>query len=125
MGDGFFRAIIGIGINLFKPPQGFDKELSQAIWLTDEADEGQKAALCAELTAKLSIAGELIKSRNVFEKYASYSAITGKTVSLIKDSVNVSAKVIGTDECGGLILRFENGEEEILRSGSITVDWSK
>ena len=115
-------AILGIGINLVEPKGDFPKELRDiagSVFSADEVDDlDQQRITLAEtiLQEYFGMAG------NHYEEYASRSLLTGRTVSVMRQGTSLyRAEVVRIEKDFGLTVRRENGAEETLYGGDVSV----
>lgn len=116
-------AIIGIGINLNTPKEGFPndiKDIATSIFDNNvvTAKERTKLIEC--------IVDEILNGLNNgikahLKEYKERSYLNGKTVSFFKEGKNISATVKGIDDNCNLILETKNGETISLCAGEVSV----
>lgn len=120
-GDALDFAVVGIGINLYK--QEFPDEV-KAIATTLEDESERKVNRCdlAALIVKEFFENlHLVGSPEIAEEYKSRSFLIGKQVTVIKPTLEYEATVKDiTDKCE-LLLALEDGTEEILSTGEVSV----
>ena len=120
-GDALDFAVVGIGINLYK--QEFPDEV-KAIATTLEDESERKVNRCdlAALIVKEFFENlHLVGSPEIAEEYKSRSFLIGKQVTVIKPTLEYNATVKNiTDKCE-LLLTLEDGREEILSTGEVSV----
>ena len=120
-GDTLDYAVVGIGINLCK--QDFPDEVKAiATTLEDECKKRVNRCDLAALIVKEFFEGlHLVGSREIAEEYKSRSFLIGKQVTVIKPTLEYEATVKDiTDKCE-LLLALEDGTEEILSTGEVSV----
>lgn len=120
-GDTLDYAVVGIGINLCK--QDFPDEVKAiATTLEDECKKRVNRCDLAALIVKEFFEGlHLVGSRKIAEEYKSHSFLIGKQVTVIKPTLEYAATVKDiTDKCE-LLLTLEDGTEEILSTGEVSV----
>lgn len=120
-GDNLDYAVVGIGINLLR--QDFPDDVkSIATTLEDE---------CKKRIGSIDIASHIISgffenlslvgSSKLAEEYRRHSFLIGERVNVIKPTSTYTASVKGiTDRCE-LILTLDDGKEEILSTGEVSV----
>ena len=120
-GDTLEYAVVGIGINLFK--QEFPDEVKKvATTIEDESERKVNRCDLAALVVKEFFANlHLVGSLEIAEEYKSHSFLIGKQVTVIKPTLEYAATVKDiTDKCE-LLLTLEDGTEEILSTGEVSV----
>ena len=108
------RIIIGIGINI--NTRSFPSGLPAAASICKNIP---RAFLAANITDELLKTAE--GKKEWLEFYRSRSAVIGKNIVYYKGGEAFTAFAEGIDEDGGLIVRGENGDISVLRTGEITV----
>lgn len=111
--------VIGIGINLMT--ENFPDSVGQhAGSLKIDPHQTSRNMLAAALITELSHLEDMIQSRSFLDEYRERSMVIGKKVSILQQGGR-SVEVVGIDQDGGLIVKNENGEQEILHSGEISI----
>ncbi len=114
---GFAGFAVGVGINLCT--EDFPADIASiAASLGTSADRSEIAAGVAR---ELFAFAESISAREFLPEYCDKSYVTGKDIYFVQNGEKTNATALGIDECGGLIVRLENGETEVLRGGEISV----
>lgn len=120
-GNALNYAVVGIGINLYK--QDFPEDV-KAIATTIENECGQRISridLAAIITKEFFDNLHLVGTRELAEEYRRHSFLIGERVNVIKPTSTYTASVKGiTDRCE-LILTLDDGKEEILSTGEVSV----
>ena len=115
-------AIVGTGINLYKPQGGFPDEIKNvAGWLFDKPVKNLKNIVVKKLTDEFFGIYRNFADKSFFDEYRAKSIITGKTVSVVKSDRTLPAYVLRIDDACRLEVKHENGETELLSSGEISV----
>lgn len=117
--NGISRIVVGIGINLTNPEDGFPEEIKHKAGCTDYC--GDKITLATAIAKRL---GELVSSTRstVVEAYREKMAWIGEQVT-VTDYADGNKKVEGTvvgitDDCF-LMIDTDDGSRRILSSGEI------
>ncbi len=113
------HAVLGIGVNIKRVS---DPELLGIATSIEENTDRvpERDVLAAEIIKELyAKAGS--DFAEVISEYRRHSAVIGKDVRVIKPSGEYSARVLGIDEDGALILRLPDGGAERLSSGEVSV----
>lgn len=117
--------VVGIGINCHHKASDFDGEVADmassidAQWDMTVCRPQLAAALIEELdTLRRAI---LFAPEKWLEDYRAACMTVGNTVQLLRGEERTVAQAIGVDEQFGLRVRHEDGREEILRSGEVSV----
>lgn len=118
--------IVGIGINLYLPRDGFPEEIRKIAGVlfeegqTREDVKNSLSALIIENFHKLYSAGE---EADYIEDYRSRSNLIGNYVKIVSPgaSANSYGKVLGIDDECHLVVEFDNGETKALSTGEVSV----
>ncbi len=110
-------AILGIGVNLFKPEKGMDESIKDiAGYIFEETSD------IADEFASFIINNffEIYRTGKYIEEYRSKSLLTGKEVFYIKDGEEVLGTVQGIDDEFGLVLKIGK-DITVLKCGEVSV----
>lgn len=119
--------VLGIGINLCPPENGFPEDLKTAAALFDRVPGPETGTIIAERVLKefRPLYEGLEKdpeNRNFLEEYKRRSAVLGREITVHRPGSPVlSAKAIDIDNDCRLIVRYDNGKVEALNSGEISI----
>lgn len=130
MADALAWAVIGIGINLLPPKDGFPEDLCQtagALFSSDHTllTDALIARLCADIVCRLTDYLDPTQKNNVRAIYRQRSVLDGRAVLVRPASslggAEIPAAVIGIDDDFGLMVRYEDGHEAVLSSGEVVM----
>ncbi len=118
-------AILGVGINLFKPRCGFSKDLPLADSIFDKkgwfwGQNRQKSKIIAEFSKIFFDFYNNLQNKDFIKEYQSRSFLTNRQITYTKDGKTYKATVSGIDDNANLIVNGENGTE-ILSHGEIQI----
>ncbi|MBR5869689.1 MAG: biotin--[Clostridia bacterium] len=128
--DAFAYAVIGIGINLLPPTNGFPEDIADsACALFDQSDkidtDDLLARLCAGILCRLTEALAPENKNDVLSAYRRRSILDGRAVTVRPASSlggeEIPATVLGIDDDFGLIVRYEDGCVAHLSSGEVVL----
>lgn len=115
-------AVLGIGINLYTPHNGFPTEIKdKAGSLFTLQDTDLRAVIIAEVLNEFFAMYESIEKRVFIEEYRSRSLLDGKRVNVIKSDCIIPATALYIDSDLSLAVRYENGNIEHLTSGDVSI----
>lgn len=114
--DDEFYIALGIGINV--TTEKFPDDLKFASSLKKDID---KDILAKEITDIILGYCESPNNESVIEEYRKRLLVIGKNITFSKNNVTYSAKVNGINDLCNLIVTLEDGKEEILSSGEISI----
>lgn len=123
--------VVGIGINYHVPEEGFPEEIQKVAGsvCTDET-RIPRNDLAAAVLNELYELYDGLSARTFLEDYKKWSNVLGKEVRFSSGSIETAdgkksdwqyGTAMDIDHDGGLVVRLENGKEQILRTGEITL----
>lgn len=114
-------AVLGVGLNVYKPEEGFPDELSDIMGaLFDRTENDIKNRLSADFINRFMKYYRDDKN-DYIEGYKRRSLILGKKVTVMGKEGNKEALAVDIDNECRLIVRYEDGVEETLSSGEIGI----
>ena len=117
-------AILGIGINVTRPDEGFPGTLkgsAGAIHRDTTVTANERCRLVAATLDNFRAFYKDIQDRAFLEEYRERSIILGKDIYVINEEREKPAAAIGIDDDCGLIVRYEDGKTATLRSGEVSI----
>lgn len=113
--------ILGIGINAFTPSGGFNPEIERIAGSVFEVfDEDLKNRLAASVIDK--VFGYInCSKKEILAKYKSRVSFLGRQIFVIKNDEKIPAIALDIDDDFRLLVRYENGNQEYLSSGEISI----
>ncbi len=128
--DALSWAVIGIGVNLLQPKEGFPADLSGVAGTLLPPDspidtDDVTAALCADIVSRLMVYLDSTQRSTVLDIYRQRSVLDGRAV-LVRPAgslggAEIPATVLGIDDSFGLRVRYEDGLETVLSSGEVVL----
>ena len=117
-------AIPGIGINVFPPPEGFPEELQTvagAILPRAEKNNEVRTVLAARVLDNFFSWYSRLTSQELFLAYRERCFILGKQIVVLRNQIWIPAKAMDLDRNFGLKIRWEDGQEETLFAGEVSI----
>lgn len=116
-------AVAGIGINLKSVKNSFSQQLSEiATSIEDETGNiPDRCRLIAEILKNIDLYMSNMEKRNFLNEYRRRSFILGKRIAVSKFNSERMATAIGISDNAGLIVRYDDGNEETLNSGEARI----
>lgn len=121
------RAVLGIGINVNHqkadfPPMGDNTATSLRLALGRPVARAELFCNVLEAFEPLYLEWKATrKSEETLRLCRRYSCVIGRPVRLIRQGTECGASVLGLDEQGGLIVRYENGDSGIVQAGELSL----
>ena len=114
--------IIGIGLNM--NTEVFPEEL-QGIAGSLHAPKIKKSRMIAAIAQELYALAKDPSNRSYMEAYRAHSLVLGKRVVFSRGDTKTEAIAIDIDDDGGLRVQLDDGSEQTLHTGEITLRLSK
>lgn len=119
---GLSYVILGAGFNVFSPEEGFPEELLQkAGAIFDTYEEQARENLTAGFLNRFLHYYRAKDHKKYVGKYQARCFVTGKDIVVITPTEKKRAHVLAVDENCHLKVRYEDGREEMLSSGEISI----
>lgn len=115
-------AVLGAGVNVYPPREGFPKELESiagAIFDCDRSDG--KNRLAGEFLNRFLDCYSAPERTEYIAAYRIRSMAVGKQVTVFSGNRTRNAYAYGVDDQCRLLVRYENGETESLSYGEISI----
>lgn len=120
---GLHYAVLGIGMNVFPPKDGFPEDIRGiAGCVSAEQTEDLNSRIAAEVIDRFFAEYPRISEKAFLDEYCSRSILTGKKVNVMRVGAEPRpAEVLGIGEDLSLLLRYADGTEEPLATGEVSV----
>lgn len=113
------HAVLGIGVNLYPPRDASVSEIATSV-SEHTANVPSVLALAAEIVKQLSGASRMSFS-DILSEYRRRSCVIGRRVRVIRYESEYLADAVGIDECGALIVVRDDGTEEHIATGDVSI----
>ena len=131
--QGYFDyAVLGIGINVTRQEEGFTGALKEVACSIEEKMLGTSSL---ESNARSRIVAAIldnfwsyynnINERAFLDEYRSRSIILGRDINVQSSSGTKLARAVEIDNVCGLVVKYNDGKTETLRSGEVSVRLDK
>lgn len=121
---GLEYAIPGIGVNVSTPEGGFPneiKEVATSVFDGMQPPEDAKNRIAASIIRCFMEYYENLSEHTFFDEYVRRSIIIGKDIKVLRGGESKVARALSIDSNCNLRVRYENGTEEILSSGEVSI----
>ena len=122
-GGGIDFVVLGIGINLFLPEGGYPddiKDRAGSLLDTGKVDDVLKMRLADEIVSSFRAVYEA-GDRSFVDEYRKRCISTDTEVNVISGDIARKAYAYGIDDECRLLVRYEDGQEEALSYGEISI----
>lgn len=116
--------IVGIGINLLPPPQGFPPELKQIAGAVYPADANAESAFidcAAELISSLIYEYRRLPEKHYLAGYRSRLCMLGTEITVCENGMERAAIALAVDDALRLLVRYSDGTEQWRSTGEIRI----
>lgn len=115
--------VLGIGVNFKRKENEFPEEIRHKAGAIFQEHTGgvTRNQLAAAMINRLMHMDHMLETGDFIEEYKHRSLVLGKEVQLVSGSENRTATVLDIDETGGLIVRYPDGNQGVIRSGEVSV----
>lgn len=117
-------AIIGIGINVKEPVDGFPEELkdiARSVFPNTIKKENLRNQLAGEIINQFMAYYKEIRKKEFFKEYKERSFVIGKEISVLRAGTKRKARALAIDDHCHLKVQYEDGAIEDLSSGEISI----
>ncbi len=119
------QVILGIGINLTEPPDGFPADISSlagGVFKEAESPKDSRNLLVAEVLFHFWTYYNKLQAKEFLPGYRNRSMVTGKDILILRgEDTPKKAKALDIDENFHLIVKREDGEIERISSGEVSI----
>lgn len=115
-------AVLGIGVNLSPPKNGFPVDITHkagTVFKTVNAD--LRGVIMADILNDFLKVYETIEKREFIQEYRSRSLLDGMPVEVIKHNCIIPAEALYVDEKLQMVVRYQDGTMERLSSGDVSI----
>ena len=118
-------AIVGIGINVLRPKEGFPSEIcdvAASIYPPDTPPAGKRTAMVSCLLNRLAHLLPHSTAPEVLRAYRAASFLPGRTVNVVRENGEErTVTVLDIDDAYRLVVRNTDGTVEALDSGEVSI----
>ncbi len=112
--------VLGIGVNLANPVQGFGEELSEiAGALVDSVEADFRESMLDAILDRLDYYYKEFEDKNFMREYKNRSIVIGKEIQIVGEDRYCTVKDI--DDSGHLVVEYDTGETKHCFSGEISI----
>ena len=119
---GLDYAVCGIGINVYEPEGGFPEDIKDiAGAVLDTPEDDVRNRLAALVLENFMNYYNKLSENSFLQGYQSRLMWRGEDINLIRGSEITPAKLIDADEKCRLLVKYEDGTEDTMSSGEISI----
>ncbi len=113
---------LGIGVNVTEPIGGFPSEIREiAGAILHDAETDFRNRLAAAVLRRFFAYYRELPSKTFYQAYRDRLFFLGKPIRVIRNGAEASAIALDVDDKFRLLVRYEDGREELLSSGEIGI----
>ena len=116
-------AVLGIGINITEPEQGYPEEIGETAAAILQSSLSTNGERCRLIAATLDYFWEYyqnLAARKFLDEYRARSILLGRDIYVLSFDTKRPAKALEIDDECRLVVRYENGETAALNSGEVS-----
>ena len=118
-------AVLGIGINIYPPENGYPEEFAYKTTnlkeFTDSFPDDFKNKLLSKFLEEFFSIYENLENKEYVKEYRDSSCVTGKEIEILSGEHKGYASAIEIDDDANLLVKLKNGEIVSLSSGDISI----
>jgi len=119
---GLDYAVVGVGVNVYAPREGFPQELRDiAAGVLQAPMADARNRLVAGFVNEFFPLYRQLEQRSFLEEYRARSLVIGREVTVVRADVRREALACGIDDDCRLLVRYPDGTCEALGSGEISI----
>ena len=121
-------AVLGIGINITRPEEGYPEEIADVATSLTYRHSGRDNERCRLIAATLDNFREFyqnLSARGFLDEYRTRSAILGKEIYVSQHDGEKPARAVEIDDECRLVVKYDSGETAALSTGEVSVKWRK
>lgn len=114
--------IVGIGINMFVPENGFDDEIKDIATCVFEKENNElQNKITARAIDNFFYYYNKINNKEFLNEYKQRNIVLGKDILVLKDKEQINAKAIDIDDKCRLKVEYPDGKQEFISTGEISI----
>lgn len=116
--------VVGVGLNVYKPADGFPAELKQiadALFEHNDQKQGLMDKLAAEIARLITEYSANIKNESLLREYKSRCFVIGSDVNVSRGDESFTARAVDITKDYALVVETEDGCRRTLISGEVSV----
>ena len=114
--------VTGIGFNVYEPVEGFPEELREiAGAVTDRRRKDLRVRLAASFLRYFNEACADLKSPGLYSEYRKRCFILKSRIWVIRGEEKIPAEAADINEDFALLVRYDDGTEEFLSAGEVSI----
>ena len=117
-------AVLGIGVNIREPEDGFSEELREivgTVWPA-EPPKGARTRLAASILNHFFNYYQRLDEKAFLDEYRKRSLLTGMEITFSHGNREEHGTVLGIDDNAGLIVRLRGGQTKVFSSGEVSIN---
>lgn len=114
-------AVVGIGINITDPEQGFPDEIADIAGTVGKIGEHTKSRIIAEIINSFTAYYRNLTKKEFIGEYSERLLWRSKSVTVTQGTDSYEATVTDIDSMCRLKVKLPDGSEKVLNSGEITI----
>jgi len=116
--------VVGVGLNVYKPADGFPtelREIADALFEHNDQKQGFLDKLTAEIVRLITKYSANLKSESLLREYKSRCFVIGSDVNVCRGDESFAARAVDITKDYALVVQDGNGDRRALISGEVSV----
>ena len=114
--------MLGIGVNTYEPEGGFPEAIRDIAGpIFHERKSDMRNRIAAEIINNFMRLYDSFEENSFYPEYRKRLLWVGEKINVIRGSEKTPATMLGADEDCRLHVRYEDGREEYISSGEISI----
>ncbi len=114
--------IVGIGLNLYTPQGGFEKEIQNiATSIFNNTQRVSRASIASAIVNELVQICDNLPNTNFINEYKSLNIVPGKNITVHQNGAQYTAHALNISNDGFLTVRLNDGSEKQLSFGEVSI----
>lgn len=121
---GVSYAVLGIGININEPDNGYPeglRDIVTSLYGKESCPQDIRQRLIASVLDNFLIYYQNLTAKDFMPEYRARSCVIGKDIYVISGNLKEEARAVGIDDDSALIVQYKNGEIRKITSGEISI----
>jgi len=116
---GIESIVVGVGVDCSIKQESLPTELHGIVGSL--GGTVSRSRLAARIAEGILESFDDLKSEKLMNEYRKRSLMQGKKITFTRGNESLCATVTGISDCGALLVRLDNGANEVLTSGEVTL----
>ena len=114
--------VTGIGFNVYMPEEGFPKEIEDVAGvITQKKQKNLRSKLAALFIRYFYDLCQDLSGKQLYREYKDRCFLIGEPIYVLRGEEKILATAVDIRRNFGLLVRYEDGKEEVLSAGEVSI----